>query len=213
MDTRSGVQWIVTFFFMVAGFNSTLFAGPTLIYGGDFDLPIPALDDPMSEYGRGWMDDAVIEIPDHFTICDLDVRISFTHESLFDLQIVIRSPAGTSVALNLAGNFSFIVRGKDGRLTTVGGSGEWLFDDEAQVSIEQAKEPFFGSFRPVESLSLFDKEDAFGPWRLQIHDAFYAHTGNLESFEVMITVCEPATATLVVLGVGLVTLFSPRRKR
>lgn len=213
MDTRSGIQWSIAFFFVAVGFSSAVFAGPTLIYGGEFDLPIPAQDDPDSEYSKGWMADAVIEIPDHFTILDLDVRISFTHESLFDLQIVLKSPAGTSVALNLAGNLAFIVRGEDGRLTTVGGSGEWFFDDEVQVSIEEATEPFFGSFRPVWGLSLFDEENTWGTWHLQIYDAFYAHTGSLDSVELIFTISEPATVTLLALGVGLTILFRPRRRQ
>lgn len=208
MDSRSGIQWSIAFFFVAVGFSSAVFAGPTFIYGGDFDMLIPANPDDT----RGWMDDAVIKVPDHFTIYDLDVRISFTHGSLFDLQIVLQSPAGTNVALSFAGNFAFIVRDDDG-LTAVGGSGEWFFDDEAQVSIEEATEPFFGSFKPVESLSLFDKENAWGPWRLQIHDAFYAHTGTLDSFEVMITIPEPTTARLLALGAGLTILFRPRRRR
>jgi hypothetical protein len=32
----------------------------------------------------------------------------------------------------------------------------------------------------------------------------------LESFEVIITVCEPGTATLLILGVAFLALFKPR---
>jgi hypothetical protein len=95
----------------------------------------------------------------------------------------------------------------------VGGSGEWFFDDEAQVSIEEATEPFFGSFRPVESLSLFDNENAYGPWRLQIYDAYYHDTGTLESFELTIATPEPATVVLLALGTGCAALFRPRRRQ
>jgi len=207
MKARSSVQWIVAIFFMAAGFNSTLFAGPTLIYGGDFDLPIPALDDPMSEYGKGWMDDAVIEIPDHFTIYDLDVGISVTHTKVFDLQIFIESPGGTRLCLNMYNPLYEYFEGEDYIQT--------IFDDEAEVAIEDAEPPFTGRFRPRSptQLLVFDGQDTFGQWKLQIYDAYYADTGNLKSFEVIITIAEPATATLLILGVGLVTLFRPRRKR
>ena len=212
MDTQSRAQWIVAVLLGVVALSIPVFADEVYTYSGDFDLSIPSPEDPQSEYGQGWMADAVIQVSDPFTIYDLDVRISFTHESLFDLQIVLQSPAGTNVALSSAGNFAFIVRGEDNRLTAVGGSGEWFFDDEAQVSIEEATEPFFGSFRPVESLSLFDKENARGPWRLQINDRWQAHTGTLESFELTITtVPEPATVALLVLGAGLAALLRPRR--
>jgi subtilisin-like proprotein convertase family protein len=207
MDTHSRAQWIVAVLLGVGALSFPVFAGEVYTYRGDFNLQIPA--EPNTS--KGWMADAVIQVSDSFTIYDLDVRISFTHESLFDLQIVLQSPAGTNVALSSAGNLAFIVIGEDD--TTVGGSGEWFFDDEAQVSIEEATEPFFGSFRPVESLSLFDNENAYGPWRLQIYDAYYHDTGTLDSFELTITAPEPATVVLLTLGTGLAALFRPRRRR
>ncbi len=203
MNVRSSVQWIVAFFFMAAGVGSPVFAGPTVIYGGDFDLPIPAPDDPQSEYGRGWMDDAVIEIPDHFTICDLDVGITLTHTSAFDLQIFLQSPAGTLLCLNMY-NLDEFFKGEDYTQT--------IFDDEAQVPIEKAEPPFTGRFRPRSpaQLSVFDGPDTFGQWKLQIYDAYYYDTGTFDSFEVMITICEPGTATLLILGAAFVALFKPR---
>ena len=213
MDSRNRTQWILAVLLGIGTLSFPVVANEVYTYKGDFDLPIPSPQDPLSEYGQGRMADAVIQVSEPFTIYDLDVRISFTHESLFDLQIVLQSPAGTNVALSLADNLAFIVRGEDNRLTTVGGSGQWLFDDEAQVSIKNATEPFFGSFRPVESLSLFDKENAHGPWSLQIYDRWQAHTGSLESFELTLTVPEPATVALLVLGAGFAALLQPRRRR
>ena len=212
MDAHSAMQGIVAILVVVVGVSFPVFAGPVHIYGGDFDLPIPSPDDPNSEYGKGRMVDALIEIPDHLIIYDIDVGISLTHEGLFDLQILLQSPAGKNVVLNLAGNLAFIVRGEDNRLTAHGGSVEWFFDDEAQVSIEEATEPFVGAFRPVWNLSLFDEEDACGTWRLRLYDAFYADTGTLDSFKLIITTPEPATAILLILGASLVTLFKPRRR-
>ena len=210
MDARTAVQRAVASIAIVVGAcGGAVYAGPVYIYRSDFNLRIPA--NPGET--RGWMADAVIEVPDHFTICDLDVRLTFTHESLFDLQIILKGPAGTSVVLNPAGNLAFIVRGRDGRLTAVGGSGRWFFDDEAQVPIEQAGPPFTGRFRPEAGsfLEVFDGRDSFGLWRLRIYDAFYADTGTLDSFELMITAPEPATAILLLLGTGLMRLSNPRR--
>jgi hypothetical protein len=212
MDARNVVKWIVAIL-IVAEVSFPVFAGPVYTYGGDFNLPIPSPDDPDSEYGKGWMDDAFVEITDHIIISDLDVGVTLAHESLFDLQILLQSPGGTNVVLNLEGNLAFIVRGEDGRLTAVGGSGQWFFDDEAEVSIEEATEPFFGSFRPVWNLSLLDGEDAYGLWRMQIYDAFYDDVGHLNSLKIEITVPEPATALCLILGTGLFTLFKPRRCR
>jgi len=207
------VQRIGAILVIVAGAcGGVVYAGHVHIYSGDFNLPIPSLDEPESKYGRGWMADAIIEVPaPHFIISDLNVRLTLTHGSLFDLQILLQSPVGTNVLLNPAGNLAFIVRGKDGRLHAYGGSVEWFFDDEAEVSIEQATELFLGAFRPVENLSSFDEQDAYGFWRLRIYDAFYADTGTFNRFELMIETPEPATAILLTFGAGLLRLFKPRR--
>jgi hypothetical protein len=182
-----------------------LFAPPlhasSYSYAENFYLLIPSPDDPQSEFQYGKMDDAIE---------DLDVYINLTHEALFDLQILLQSPEGTYVLLNPAGNMSFIIK-DDGGLTAYGGPVQWLFDDEAEVSIEEATEPFSGSFKPAERLSSFDNQDAYGPWRLKIYDVFDSHTGTLESFELAITTPEPATVILLMLGPGLVMLFKPRR--
>ena len=204
MNARSSVQWIVAFFFMAAGLGSSVFADPTIIYGGDFDLPIPAPDDPQSEYGKGWMNDAVIEIPDHFTIYDLDVSITLTHTKVFDLQIFLQSPAGTSLCLNMYNPLYEYFEGEDYIQT--------IFDDEAQVPIEEGQPPFTGRFRPRSpaQLLVFDGQDTFGQWKLQVYDAYYYDTGTFDSFEVMVTICEPGTATLLILGAAFVALFKPR---
>ena len=49
-------------------FGTSVFAGPTVIYGKDFDLPI--LDKPASGSS---MIEAIIKVPDHLTIYDLYV--------------------------------------------------------------------------------------------------------------------------------------------
>jgi len=198
MDTHSGLQWTVAFFFMAAGFGSAVSAGPTFIYGGDFDIPI--LDKP----GPGaWLTEATIQVPDHFTIYDLDVRISITHTNVFDLQIFLQSPPGTRICLNMY-DFKEFFKGENYTGT--------IFDDEAEVAIEDAEPPFTGRFRPIEpyKLSEFDDEDAYGLWRLQIYDMWDWDTGDLESFEVMITIAEPATGALLILGAALVAIFKPR---
>lgn len=214
MNTRNAVQRIVEILVITAMTSySSVSANTVHIYSGDFDLPIPALDDPDREYGRGRMTDAVIEIPDHFTIHDIDVSVGLTHGSFFDLQIILQSPAGTNVALNLAGNLTFIVRGEDGSLTAVGGSAQFVFDDEAELTIEQATKPFTAPYRPAWSLSSFDDEDAYGLWELHIHDWWQADTGTLNHFELIVSTPEPTTAILLILGIALIRLQRHRGRR
>ncbi|HIJ54092.1 MAG TPA: hypothetical protein HPP66_13220 [Planctomycetes bacterium] len=207
MDARSAMQWIVAILVVVVGVSFPVFAGPVHIYGGDFNLPIPKLDSSDPYISKGWMGDAVIEIPDHFTIHDLDVRISITHTNVFDLQIFLQSPAGSRLCLNMYNPFDEFFEAANYTQT--------IFDDEAETAIEQAEPPFTGCFRLIEpyKLSEFDGEDAYGSWRLQIYDAWAWDTGTLDSFEFIITTPEPATAILLILGASLVTLFKPRRGR
>jgi len=204
MDAPNAVQRIVAIVLIVVGVSFPVFAGPVHIYGGQFDLLIPANPDDT----KGWMADAVIEITDHFTIHDLDVRISITHTNVFDLQIFLQSSGETRICLNMY-NFREFFEGENYTQT--------IFDDEAETAIEVAEPPFTGRFRPkaidvANLLEVFDDQDCYGPWRLQIYDAFYADTGNLDSFELIITVPEPATAILLLLGSGLITLLNPPKQ-
>jgi hypothetical protein len=191
-------QWIVAILGLTVGISLTASAGQVYIYGGDFNLRIPA--DPDNT--RGWMDDAVIEIPDHFPIADLDVSISLRHTDVLDLQIFLQNPAGTRrICLSKYDSYDPNLTGEDYWLT--------IFDDEAEISIDDARPPFTGRFRPEpgNALSIFDGLDTYGSWRLQINDMYYADSGVLDSFELMIEIPEPTTAILLTLGAALMTLF------
>ena len=162
-----------------------------LTYGGSFDLPIPA--DP--EATEGWMEDAIITVTDHIVIADLDVGVNLQHTGVFDLKLSITSPSGTTVLLNMYDPFFGYFDGDNYQSTT--------FDDEASRSITEGQAPFAGSYRPLDALSAFDGEDAYGDWHLEIFDAWPMDTGTLTSFRLVITTPEPATGVLLLLGAGL----------
>lgn len=201
MDAQNSLKWIFVFLFVLVDFSAAVFAGPTFIYGDDFDLRIPAEPDA----DKGWMDDAIIEVDRHLTIYDIDVCINLAHTNVFDLQIFVQSPAGTRLCLNSYDFKDEFFKG-EGYVHTI-------FDDEAEIPIEQGKAPFTGRFRPKAGslLAIFDGEDAYGLWRLQIYDMWHWDTGNLERVELIITVCEPTALSLLALGAGLTILF--RRPR
>jgi len=175
-----------------------LYAGVS-VYGGDFDLPIPASPDST----KGWMDDALIKVPDHITIDDLDVGISLTHSNVFDLKILLESPSRKTVCLNMY-NFDEFFEGANYTQT--------IFDDEADVAIERGKPPFTGRFRPraPNRLGVFDGQDAAGIWRLKIYDAHWWDSGKLNHAELIISTPGPASVVLLTLAVVLMPLIRPR---
>ena len=198
------MQRIGAILVIVAGAcGGAVYASHVHIYTGDFNLPIIDKPGPGST-----VTEAVIETPDHFVIEDLDVQINITHTNVFDLQLFLQSPAGTRICLNMYDSFYDFFVGANYTNT--------VFDDEALFSIKDGVPPFTGRFRPVDvdpynKLSKFDGQDAYGSWRLQIYDMFDSDTGTLNSFELMIETPEPATAVLLTFGIGLVSLFKPRR--
>jgi subtilisin-like proprotein convertase family protein len=200
MDAHSSLKWIVSLFFVLVSCSTAVFAGPTFIYGGDFDLPIP---DKLASGSS--MIEAIINVPDHLTIYDLDVGIDLTHTNVFDLHIFVQSPIGTRLCLNKYNFKDEFFKGEDYLQT--------IFDDEAENPIELGTAPFTGRFRPKTGnlLEIFNGEDAYGLWRLQIYDMWYWDTGNLERVELIVTVCEPTALSLLALGAGLTVLFRPRR--
>lgn len=101
MDTRSSTLALVAVLvFSMALFYPAL-AAAFSSYGGDFNLPIPASDQPEAEQGKGRMDDAIINVPDHLIINDIDAEITLTPTSDFDLSIFPQNPAGTFNSLQI----------------------------------------------------------------------------------------------------------------
>lgn len=205
MNTHNAAQRIVVILLIVggsAGSSFPVFADSVHIYGGNFNLSIPA--NPGDT--KGWMDDAVIEVLDHHVICDLDVAISLTHTCVFDLKIFLEGPDGTNLCLNMY-NVDEYFEGENYTQT--------IFDDEAEVVITQAEPPFTGRFRPVEpyELSEFNGQPFYGLWRLKIYDAYCCDIGTLNSFQLMMTTPEPATAALLILGTCLLIFFRPHQNR
>lgn len=210
MATRCSrrVFWLVL---AITVISATPCQSGMVIISEDFDLPIPSLTDPDSEFGKGRMEDAIIYVNEHFLIEDLDISVSLTHDAFFDLEIMLESPAGTTITLNPLSNYAFMIRGPDGRYQSAGGFNRFLFDDEAAIGIEDATPPFDRAFRPASGfeLSAFDGQDAFGQWRVQIQDMWFADVGQLEGVELIINAPEPASACLFTI-VGIVICLNRR---
>lgn len=183
----------------LAGFTSFVY-----VYSGDFNLAIPG--DPAAS--RGWMQDAVVTVPDHVLICDLNVSVTIRHTCAFDLQLFVEGPQGQIVLLSKSDPLEGYYEGQDYAST--------VFDDEAGIGIEEGDPPFTGSFRPLAPLAVFDGRDAYGPWALRAYDAYYVHTGYLEFFALIVTVSSPDVPVAVPApaagGLALLGLILIRRR-
>lgn len=167
----------------------------TYVYDGPF-RPIPADEDS----NIGPMEDAVIDVGEHFNVIDLDVAVDIVHTSACDLSMTLRGPAGQEIYLNAYDMNDFV---------KAPNYADTVFDDEAKLGIEQGGAPFSGYFRPKRGnyLSSFDGTDAFGQWRLCINDIYHDDSGYLENFELRFTVPGPTTFVLFSMS----SLFLRRR--
>jgi subtilisin-like proprotein convertase family protein len=175
------------------------FGGQVRVFEGPVNIQIP--NDTQSI--EGWVADAMIEIPEHMTIFDVDVGIIFSNTKFCDLQIFLKSPADTQVLLELCDTFTENFDGHD--------YSGIIFDDEANTGIDESDPIFVRRFRPKESLAVFDGQDAFGHWCLHIHNAYCADTGWLGAGKLFIAVPEPLSASFLILGGVLVRLRRSRK--
>jgi len=123
-------------------------------------------------------------------IADLNVKLSFVHPYVSDLEVYLVGPDSVTVPL----------------FFNVGGSGDnfidTVLDDAAAASIFEGKAPFTGSFRPAQPLSVFNNTNPNGPdnkgfdWTLLVFDTVPAtDTGYLSAFELEVTTTEPMAMT------------------
>jgi subtilisin-like proprotein convertase family protein len=109
-------------------------------------------------------------------IIDLNITINIEHGDVGDLEVLLRSPGGTTIFLS------------DNRGGTGANFTNTVFDDSAGtsiVSIVAAGAPFTGRFRPEQPLSTFNGNEEAGNWSLIVRDTSDdEQTGTLLSFQV-----------------------------
>jgi uncharacterized repeat protein (TIGR01451 family) len=124
-------------------------------------------------------------VPTSYIVGDVNLGVFLTHTYRSDLQITLRSPAGTTVAI----------------MTNTAGSGDNLndlFDDEAATAISAhnatvtdpvtpVPPPYSHSFKPTAVLSAFDGQNAAGTWTMIICDSVAQDVGNFSRADLTIT--------------------------
>jgi hypothetical protein len=146
-------------------------------------------------------------------VVDLDLRLSMAQNYDHDLEIMLKSPAGTQVV---------VVPYFDGRHLAGSNLQETCFDDEAATSIYSGTPPYAGAYSPGNALSAFDGQDPNGVWALKVleHSAFDAGTvyragdaapwGAAVGTQLILT---PEPATLALVALGGVTMLVRRRRQ
>ncbi|MEX1253663.1 MAG: flexitail domain-containing putative surface protein [Dehalococcoidia bacterium] len=118
---------------------------------------------------------ANLSVPDSLTVSSVQVTVNITHPSDGELDVFLRSPAGTLVEL----------------FSGVGGAGanfvNTTLNDAAATSITAGAAPFTGSFRPEGSLADLAGLTFAGTWQLRVTDGAAPNSGTLNSWSL--TLC------------------------
>lgn len=118
---------------------------------------------------------STLTVGDSYSIQDLNVRVSLTHERAEDLDVFLIAPDGTRIEL----------------FTDVGGGSgqgfnDTVLDDEAATSVTAGSAPFAGSCRPEGDLSILDGMNISGTWTLEVADDRTGKTGTLNSWSIIV---------------------------
>jgi len=181
--------------------------GECLVIGGEFTNRIPA-----EGTGEAFMDDAVLMVSKHVFIRDLDVYLDITHANVIDLIINLYSPTGQCIELKdeeLMNRFW-----QEDPLPNMYGT---VFDDEAILFLPEGQPPYTDRYLPAadQYLSVFDGEEAYGDWTLEIFDMASGDIGTLDRWELHLDVIHtPEPSSLCTLGfLAICTMLRKHRKR
>lgn len=174
-------------------------AGATTITYASGDTPV-AIPDVSSA-------SSTITVSGAGRVLDIDALLDITHTYDNDLVLTL-SHGGASVVL------SYRNGGAGGADYT-----NTLFDDSAASAIDAgyAEAPYTGSYRPQESLSVFNGMDIAGAWTLTAADMEAGDTGTIDNWSLIADVADaanvPEPASLALCGGALLAMGGARRRR
>ncbi|MEZ4771676.1 MAG: M12 family metallo-peptidase [Bacteroidia bacterium] len=153
----------------VAAFQTKAFPCQTFT-AGNLPLTIPAFGAPLTVQ-------SIVVVPANITIADVNVKnLNFTHSWINDLDVVLQGPSNKTATL-----FSRICGENDEDF-------DLNLDDEALSATFPCPPVGGGTFRPKDSLAVFDGMNSAGIWILKVTDNENFDGGMLNSWTLEI--CE-----------------------
>ena len=129
----------------------------------------------ISASGGGTIYNTTINVPDSYTITDVNVTVNITHTYNDDLDIFLISPIGTIIELSTDNGGSF----NDYNNVT--------FDDDSGNTLPPGDFALTGDYQPEESLTGFNGENSSGNWILRIIDDANIDGGTIN--ELILNLC------------------------
>ena len=129
----------------------------------------------ISASGGGTIYNTTINVPDSYTITDVNVTVNITHTYNDDLDIFLISPIGTIIELSTDNGGSF----NDYNNVT--------FDDDSGNTLPPGNFALTGDYQPEESLTGFNGENSSGNWILRIIDDANIDGGTIN--ELILNLC------------------------
>lgn len=145
------------------------------------NAPIVGLAQPAwSAYG--------LNVPDNVVISDINLSVNITHPKINDLYVGLLKPGTNAVAdiriLYQQGCSAFINKNM---ITT--------FDDAATATIACGSIDLGNTYKPLNTLDVFNGLNSAGNWRLTIADLAVPNSGTLNSFSL--NICSSTTTVVL----------------
>lgn len=141
-----------------------------------------AVDIP--DFNTAGVDSAITVANFSNTVGKVTVSLFIPHDFIFDLDITLYAPDGTSVTL--ANNLRFY--GTNFGIACFPDTNRTTFDDKATQSINSDSAPYVGTFKPVEPLAAFEFKsgaEVNGTWRLHVTDSYNSNAvGRIECWSL-----------------------------
>ena len=115
-----------------------------------------------------------VTVPDNFVISDLNLSLNITHTKINDLYIGILKPGATTV-----GELRIVYQ--QGCSAFIASNMVTTFDD-AGANLTCAGIAGSNTYKPLNSLDIFNGQSSLGAWRIAVADVVTANNGTLNSF-------------------------------